>query len=110
MHGVGLPKSSSSLRSMSLLSPMYTHVHPVPSTYTPDVLGVFARIPFLVNGHTCVPAHGGIADLAYPVVSAEPYMLRSTRRDVPSALNLLARVRAEEDRAAGPGVQRYPLP
>jgi hypothetical protein len=45
---------------MSLLSPMYTHVHPVPSTYTPDVLGVFARMPFLVNGHTGVPAHGGI--------------------------------------------------
>src|SRR5712692_5928136 len=61
MHGVGFSKSSSSRRSMSLLSPMYTHVHPVPRTYTPDVLGVFARMPFLVNGHTGVPAHGGIA-------------------------------------------------
>ena len=37
-------------------------------------------------------------------------MLRSTRRDVPSALNLLARILAEEDGVAGPGVQRYPLP
>jgi hypothetical protein len=37
-------------------------------------------------------------------------MLRSMRRDVPSALNLPARVLAEEDGVAGPGVQRYPLP
>src|ERR1700691_5459508 len=48
---------------MSLLSPMYTNVSPVQSAYTPDALGVFARMPFLVNGHTCVPAHGIAASL-----------------------------------------------
>src|SRR5438445_13562274 len=90
MHGVGFSKSSSSRRSMSLLSPMYTHVHPVPSTYTPDVLGVFARMPFLVNGHTCVPAHGGIAASC---------LSRCFGRTQHVAINALRRPRCVHDRA-----------